>query len=94
MSEIDFGHILQIASLANSFFAAVAATLAFFGSRRNGNVVRETKYKVERVELMVNGHVAARIEDQRKIARAEGVADALQAVVEAEKILLQAEKEP
>jgi hypothetical protein len=96
VSDADFVHLLlQLASLASSFFAAIAASFAFFKGVRNGRVVQETKTKVENVTLMINGHMATRIEKEKKLARAEGVADALQAVVEAEKVvLLRSEKEP
>jgi hypothetical protein len=92
MPDFDFSHFIQVASLANSFFAAVAATFAFFRSSSNGRAVQETKVKVERVELMINGHMTDRILAERTIARAEGVADALQAVAEAEKTLLKGER--
>lgn len=93
MTDLDFGRLMQVGSLASSFFSAVAASFAFFRSSRNARVVRETNTKVENVTLMVNGHMAARIEKERKLARAEGVADALQAVVDAEKVILQGDKE-
>ncbi len=92
MPHIDLDRLLQIVTTFPSFFAAVAAAFAYFSSRRNHRLARETKFQVDRVEIKLNGHLEERIAVERKAARAEGVAEVRQAVVEAENALLRSDQ--